>query len=296
MDTPATYSIGQAKLVPRTPDPGLYIVSTPIGNLRDITIRALETLACADIIACEDTRLTGRLLAHYGIRGKLIPHHEHNAEKQRPRLLADLAAGKIVALVTDAGTPLISDPGYRLVDEALNLELPVIAIPGASAMLAALVSAGLPSDRFQFIGFLPPKQGARTRAIEALSEEKGTLIFYETPRRIEAVITSMAEILGSGRVVVLARELTKLHEEVIRTTLGELLSMMDTITKKGEMVVLLEPLKSVVTEEKDIDALLIERLEKMPTKKAAAEVAMLTGHKKSDLYARLLKLQSEKQS
>jgi 16S rRNA (cytidine1402-2'-O)-methyltransferase len=220
---------------------GLYLVATPIGNLADISLRALSVLARADLIAAEDTRHSRKLLSHFGIRAELTPYHEHNAAKERPRLLARIRAGFSVALISDAGTPLISDPGYRLVREALEAELAVTSVPGASAALAALTSAGLPTDTFLFAGFLPPKGGQRRKRLEELKPVPATLIFYETASRLAATLADMAQVFGA-REAVIAKELTKLHESVARGTPAELAAAFDSpLEIKGEFVVLVGP-------------------------------------------------------
>jgi 16S rRNA (cytidine1402-2'-O)-methyltransferase len=220
---------------------GLYLVATPIGNLADISLRALAVLARADLIAAEDTRHSRKLLSHFGIRAELTPYHEHNAAKERPRLLARIRAGFSVALISDAGTPLISDPGYRLVREALEAELAVTSVPGASAALAALTSAGLPTDTFLFAGFLPPKGGQRRKRLEELKPVPATLIFYETASRLAATLADMAQVFGA-REAAIAKELTKLHESVARGTPAELAATLDSPTEiKGELVVLVGP-------------------------------------------------------
>src|SRR5690349_8108720 len=200
-----------ADLVERPLQPGLYLVATPIGNLGDISLRALSVLARADLIAAEDTRHSKKLLSHYGIAGELTPYHEHNAAKERPRLLGRLRAGASVALISDAGTPLISDPGYKLVREALDHGFTVTSIPGPSAAIAALTSAGLPTDTFLFAGFLPPKSGARRTRLEELKSVPGTLVFFETGPRLGKSLAEMAEVLGA-REAAIARELTKLQD------------------------------------------------------------------------------------
>jgi 16S rRNA (cytidine1402-2'-O)-methyltransferase len=220
---------------------GLYLVATPIGNLADISLRALAVLARADLIAAEDTRHSRKLLSHFGLRGELTPYHEHNAARERPRLLARIRAGFSVALISDAGTPLISDPGYKLVREALEAGLTVTSVPGASAALAALTSAGLPTDTFLFAGFLPPKGGQRRKRLEELKPVPATLIFYETASRLAATLADMAGIYG-GRKAAVAKELTKLHESLIRGTPAELAAAIDSSTElKGEFVVLVGP-------------------------------------------------------
>ncbi len=220
--------------------PGLYLVATPIGNLADISLRALVVLARADLIAAEDTRHSRKLLSHFGIRAELTPYHEHNAAKERPRLLARIRAGFSVALISDAGTPLISDPGYKLVREALEAGLQVTSVPGPSAALAALTSAGLPTDTFLFAGFLPPKGGQRRKRLEGLKPVPATLIFYETASRLAATLADMAQIFGA-REAAIAKELTKLHESVARGTPAALAAAFDSTELKGEFVVLVGP-------------------------------------------------------
>ena len=231
---------GQPFDAPRLPA-GLTIVATPIGNLRDITLRALEMMAGADLVACEDTRVTRKLFDHYGLSTPLMSYHEHNAEAARPKILEKIAAGNAVALVSDAGTPLISDPGYKLVREALEEGLQVTSVPGASAALAALTSAGLPTDTFLFAGFLPPKGGQRRKRLEELKPVPATLIFYETSSRLAAALADMAVVFGAREAAV-AKELTKLHESVARGTPAELAATLETsIELKGEFVVLVGP-------------------------------------------------------
>jgi 16S rRNA (cytidine1402-2'-O)-methyltransferase len=219
---------------------GLYLVATPIGNLADISLRALAVLARADLIAAEDTRHSRKLLSHFGIRAELAPYHEHNAARERPRLLARIRAGFSVALISDAGTPLISDPGYKLVREALEEGFQVTSVPGASAALAALTSAGLPTDTFLFAGFLPPKGGQRRKRLEGLKPVPATLIFYETSSRLAATLADMAQVFGT-REAAIAKELTKLHESVARGTPAELAAALDSTELKGEFVVLIGP-------------------------------------------------------
>ena len=218
--------------------PGLYVVATPIGNLRDITLRALDVMAAADVVLAEDTRVTGKLLSLYGLSAKLERYDEHGAERARPRILAALAQGKRVALVSDAGTPLVSDPGYRLVREAAQEGHPVFAIPGASALLAGLSVAGLPSDRFLFAGFPPPKSAARRTFLEELAGIRATLIFFEGGSRLAASLADMAAVLGDREAVV-CRELTKLYEEVRRGTAAELVEWA-TAGVKGEICIVVE--------------------------------------------------------
>src|SRR5262245_49582458 len=209
---PRRFSVGGQGLSAPAIPPGLYLVATPIGNLADITLRALEVLAAAELIACEDTRVTSVLLRRYGIAAPLAAYHEHNAARQRPRLLAALAAGKAVALVSDAGTPLVSDPGYRLAAAARDAGHAVIPIPGPSAVLAALVASGLPTDTFLFAGFLPVKAGPRAARLAALAGVPATLVFFEAPQRLGAALAALAAAYGGDRPARVARELTKIHE------------------------------------------------------------------------------------
>ena len=240
--------VGEAlgELLDRPLAPGLYLVATPIGNLGDTSLRALAVLARAQLIAAEDTRHSKKLLSHFGLRNALTPYHEHNAERERPKILARVRAGDAVALISDAGTPLVSDPGYKLVREALDEGLDVTSVPGPSAALAALTSAGLPTDSFLFAGFLPPKSGARQSRLAALKDAPTTLIFFETPQRLAKYLADMAEVFGA-REAVIARELTKLHETVIRGTLDGLSEDIETETLKGEIVVVVAPHAGVGT-------------------------------------------------
>jgi 16S rRNA (cytidine1402-2'-O)-methyltransferase len=287
----AAFSIDGITFPAKPLAPGLYIVATPIGNLGDITLRALRTLAAADLIACEDTRVTSVLTRHYGISGRLTAYHDHNAERQRPKLLAALAEGKTVALVSDAGTPLVSDPGYRLVVDAAAAGYPVVPIPGASAVLAALVGAGLPSDAFLFAGFLPPKETARRKRLAALGMVPATLVFFEAPQRVAPSLADMAAVLGTGRRAVVARELTKTFETIRRGSLGDLAAALaGEPTPKGEIVVLIAPPEEEAADIGDADRLLAELLKSLPLKEAAAEAALATGLPRRDLYRRALAL------
>ncbi len=272
---------------------GLYIVSTPIGNLRDITVRALQTLAAADVIACEDTRTTRVLLRHYGIAVPLIAYHEHNAEAQRPKILEALDSGKSIALVSDAGTPLISDPGYRLVASVTAAGHAVIPIPGASAILAGLVAAALPTDAFFFAGFLPTRTVGRTKRIAALAAVPGTLVFYESPHRTAETLADLAATLGADRPATLARELTKTFETHRRGTLGSLAAeLAEEPTPKGEIVIMVGPPEAGTTEPDDLDSLLLRLLATLPVKEAAQQAAATTGLPRRDLYQRALALKS----
>ncbi|MBB3521864.1 16S rRNA (cytidine(1402)-2'-O)-methyltransferase [Rhizobium sp. BK456] len=278
--------------VPARPlEPALYLVATPIGNLGDITLRALETLAGADVLACEDTRVTRVLLDRYGIQNRPFAYHEYNADEAGPRLLQALEAGRSVALVSDAGTPLVSDPGYRLAQQAIAAGYRVIPIPGASAPLAALVGSGLPNDAFLFAGFLPVKDKARRDRLGELAAAPATLIFFESPHRIGATLLAAADVLGSARPASVCRELTKTYEEFRRGTLGELAAHYREVDNvKGEIVLVVGPPEPVETPEADVEAVLADLSKTMSTAKAAAEAARLTGLPRKVLYQRLLEL------
>jgi 16S rRNA (cytidine1402-2'-O)-methyltransferase len=288
------FMIGQAEIPARPLDCALYLVATPIGNLGDITLRALETLAAADVLACEDTRVTRVLLDRYGIRQRPTPYHEHNATEAGPRLIEALAEGKSVALVSDAGTPLVSDPGFRLVEQALAAGIRVIPIPGPSAVLAALTASGLPSDTFLFAGFLPVKDGQRRTRLEELKAVPATLVFFESPRRVADALAAMAEVLGS-RSAAVGRELTKTFEEMRTGTLADLAEHYAAAdTPRGEIVVCVgPPLAAAPPDAKDVDRLLLSLAAEMPASKAAAEAARMTGGRKPDLYRRLMDLKAD---
>lgn len=273
--------------------PGLYVVSTPIGNLRDITLRALDILAAADEVLAEDTRVAAKLLSAYGLKARLSPYHDHNGAERRPAILARLAEGARIALISDAGTPLVSDPGWKLVHEALDAGIKVYPVPGASAMLAGLVASGLPSDRFMFAGFLPPKQGARRAALEALKHVPATLIFYESGPRLADSLGDMAATLGPGRQGAVTRELTKLFEETRRGTLLELADHYAAAgPPRGEIVMLAGPPLEQAASAADLDAALKDALASMPTKQAAETVAEALGLPRREVYQRALKLRS----
>ena len=284
------YRAGNTELPARPLAPGLYLVATPIGNLGDITLRALETLAGADVLACEDTRVTRVLLDRYGIRNRPFAYHEHNADEAGPRLLSFLEQGKTVALVSDAGTPLVSDPGYRLGQLAIESGYPVIPIPGASAPLAALVGSGLPNDAFLFAGFLPAKDKARRDRLAELKDVPATLILFESPHRIGDTLVAAADVLGGERAASVCRELTKTFEEFRRGTLVELAQAYVDATVKGEIVLVIGPPGEKQAEEIDIDALLLRLATDMPASKAAQEAARQTGLARSELYERLMAL------
>lgn len=286
-----SFLVGSVVVPARALEPGLYLVATPIGNLGDITLRALETLAGADVLACEDTRVTRVLLDRYGIRRRATAYHEHNADEAGPKLLEALAEGKSVALVSDAGTPLVSDPGFRLVERAAEAGIRVIPIPGPSAVLAALVASGLPTDTFLFAGFLPPKDGARRSRLEALKNVPGSLVFFESPRRLGDALAAMEGVLGAVRPAAVARELTKTFEEMRRGTLAELAASYADVTPKGEIVICVGPPgETPAAEPAEVDALLRRLGDEMPASRAAAEAAKMTGLPKSDLFRRLVAL------
>ncbi|AJY47573.1 16S rRNA (cytidine(1402)-2'-O)-methyltransferase [Martelella endophytica] len=269
--------------------PGLYLVATPIGNLGDITIRALETLAGADILACEDTRVTRKLLDRFAIRKRPFAYHEHNAEQAGEKLMEALRDGKSVALVSDAGTPLVSDPGYRLSLLAIAEGIRVTPVPGASAPLAALVGAGLPNDAFFFAGFPPAKDKGRRDRFAELTTVQATLIFFESPHRIGATLAAAADVLGAERAAAVCRELTKTYEEFRRGTLAELAASYRDAEVKGEIVLVIgPPLADAAPDEQDVDALLTRLVADMPAAKAAAQAAKETGLPRKDLYQRLL--------
>jgi 16S rRNA (cytidine1402-2'-O)-methyltransferase len=238
-----------ADLVAKPLPPGLYVVATPIGNLGDITLRALAVLGGADVLYCEDTRHSRTLLAHYAISRPTRTYHEHNAERERPRVLAELAAGKSIALISDAGTPLVSDPGYKLVRAALAAGHTVASLPGPSAILASLAVAGIATDAFLFAGFLPARQKARRTRLEELASVPATLVLFEAPSRLAESLDDIAAVLGDREAAV-ARELTKLHEEVRRGTPGELAQWAAASAPRGEMVILIgPPLVQIVSDE-----------------------------------------------
>ncbi|MET3587305.1 16S rRNA (cytidine1402-2'-O)-methyltransferase [Pseudorhizobium tarimense] len=292
--TARTYRIANMAIPARPLEPALYLVATPIGNLGDVTLRALETLAGADVLACEDTRVTRVLLDRYGIVNRPFAYHEHNADEAGPKLIAALEEGRSVALVSDAGTPLVSDPGYRLGQMAIEAGHTVVPIPGPSAPLAALVGSGLPSDAFMFAGFLPVKDKGKRDRLAELSRVPATLIFFESPHRIGASLAAAADVLGPGRRAAVCRELTKTYEEFQRGTLEELAVHYDGRTVKGEIVLLIAPPEiDDVPGAMEVDVLLRELAATMSTSKAAAEGARLTGLSKKDLYQRLLALKKE---
>jgi len=271
--------------------PALYLVSTPIGNAGDISARARDVLARADLVACEDTRVTGPFLKRLGIPARLTPYHDHNAQRERPKLIERLKLGASVALVSDAGTPLVSDPGYKLVAACWDAGIPVTAVPGASSVLAALSVSGLPTDRFFFQGFLPPKQGARKKVLAEIRTVPATLVFMETAPRLQAALADMAEVLGP-RPAAVARELTKLFEEVRRAALPDLAAhYAEAGPPKGEICIVVGPPgDEAAPDAADLDALLTAALAEGTVKDAAARVAAATGLPRKEVYARALAL------
>jgi len=280
------YTIAEQQIEAPPLPPGLHLVATPIGNLQDITLRALHTLASADVIYCEDTRVTSKLLARYSIVKPLKPYHDHNAAKVRPVLLDAVRSGTAVALVSDAGTPLISDPGYKLVREALAQGLKVEMIPGPSAPLMALVLSGLPLDRFLFAGFLPARRTERLKFLENLKSLDSTLIFFEAPGRIEDALVAIDATLGARRIAV-ARELTKIYEEILRGEPREIVAQIrGRGSLKGEITIIVEPPPPAPPASADeIQAALDHALESLPPARAAGDIAKKFGVPRRDMYA-----------
>ena len=269
--------------------PGLYIVATPIGNLSDLSPRAAETLARADLIAVEDSRVTAKLLRHIGVKRPMIPYHDHNAERVRPQLLERMREGA-VALVSDAGTPLISDPGYKLVRDARAAGIDVVTVPGPSAVVAALTLAGLPTDRFLFLGFLPPKAGAKAAAIAEVAAVRATLVLYESGPRLAATLDALRQGLGEREAAV-AREISKRFEETVTGSLSKLAERYAEAAPKGEIVIVVAPPgEAPPAGEEDVDKALLEAMERLSPSRAAQEVAERLGVPKRQAYERALKL------
>jgi 16S rRNA (cytidine1402-2'-O)-methyltransferase len=292
-------SVGRPEPSPEPADsqsdlpPGLYVTATPIGHARDITLRALDVLKSCDLIAAEDTRVTSKLLAIYGIAKPLMAYNDHNAARERPRLLARLRAGQRIALVSDAGTPLVSDPGFKLVREAIAEDVNVEAIPGASALLTALVLAGLPSDRFLFAGFLPARSGERRNALAELRSVPASLVFFESPNRLRESLADMSEVLGA-RMAAVGRELTKLHEDVRRGMLSALASdYASEDAPRGEVTIVVGPPPEDAPDTARIDSLLRQALAFMPVRAAADLVAEATDTQRRVIYARALALKAD---
>jgi 16S rRNA (cytidine1402-2'-O)-methyltransferase len=263
---------------------GIYLVATPIGNLADITLRALSVLARADIVCCEDTRHSAKLLQHYSITAKTLPLHEHNEDREVERVLAEADSGKRIAVISDAGTPLLSDPGFRLVRAAAARDIPVTSIPGPSAVLTALTTSGLPTDAFFFAGFLPPKSAARRTRLAEIAQIPGSLVIFEAPHRVGDALADMADVLGN-RVAVVARELTKLHETIARGTLRTLADQCAETPLKGEIVVVTGPAEAQAVSDDAIRARLDEMLGEMSLKDAAKTIAGELGVSKSRVYS-----------
>jgi len=274
--------------------PGLYLVATPIGNLEDVTLRALRVLKQADLIACEDTRQTQKLLNHYGITTPMMSYHEHNEASRAAELIERLAQGSRIAIVSDAGTPGISDPGFRLISLAIQRGIPVVPVPGAAAFVAALTGSGLPVNSFSFRGFLSPKSGGRRRELGKIRDSQGTEIFYEAPHRIRETLEDVLAELGAERPVVIARELTKVHEEFLRGTAGQVLKILETRGDiKGEIVLLVGPEiegtahVSAVSVRDRVEQIMRE--EKLDEKSALKKLAKERGISKSEAYRELQK-------
>jgi 16S rRNA (cytidine1402-2'-O)-methyltransferase len=285
-----TYHIGAARFEADPLAPGLHILSTPIGNLGDITLRALSALAAADLVLCEDTRTSGKLMERFAIKAKLEPYHEHNADKVRPRIIARLKEGARIALISDAGTPLVSDPGYRLVMEAVDEGIAVSACPGASAVLHALAIAGLPTNRFMFLGFFPEKDGDRARLCAEVKGIRSTLLFFESPHRIVETLQAMAAGLP-GRRFAVGRELTKLHEDMLRGTADEIAAVLAARPAiKGEITIVAGPPAEMTHSLEEAEPAMREALAAMPASKAAAEIAKRFGLPRKEVYARMLAL------
>ncbi|MEP1229226.1 MAG: 16S rRNA (cytidine(1402)-2'-O)-methyltransferase [Litorimonas sp.] len=270
--------------------PALYIVATPIGNLRDITLRALDVLSSADHILAEDTRVSAKLLNAYNIKAKLSAYHDHNVATRIPEALKELKAGKTLALISDAGTPLVSDPGFKLVRAAIEAGIEVIPLPGASAVLAGLVKSGLPSDRFLFAGFLPPKSAARKTALQEIINLRATLVFFETGKRIKSALTDIQTVLGS-RQIVIARELTKHYEEARHGTIAQMMTSVEDDPPRGEIVLLIGPPETDRHwDEAQIMTALQDAVAEQGVKRASADIAQMSGWPKRDVYQLALKI------
>lgn len=273
--------------------PGLYLVATPIGNLRDITFRALDTLASVDMIICEDTRVTGKLLRAYGFKKPMHVYNDHASDAQRNAVIQAVKEGQAVAVLSDAGTPLVSDPGYKLVRLAIENELFITSVPGPSAALSAIQISGLPTNQFSFLGFMPPKSGARITSLGEWAEVKGSLIIYETGPRLEASLMDMLQVFGNREVAVI-REMTKIYEEVRRGTLQELVQhYQENGAPKGEIVIVVSPALEVEVSHESLESQIKKALETMSVRDAAEMVAKATGKPKRAIYTLALKLASK---
>jgi 16S rRNA (cytidine1402-2'-O)-methyltransferase len=291
VENPADKSVQRESSV----SPGtLYLVATPIGNLADITQRAIAVLGQVNIIAAEDTRHSQRLLSHLGIKSKLIAYHEHNEDQVTPRLLDELASGKSIALISDAGTPLISDPGYRLVTQAHDRSIHVVPVPGVCAAIAALSAAGLATDAFSFEGFPPAKQGARLHFFEQLAEQQRTMIFYVSCHRIIETLKDMQTVFGESRRATFARELTKTFETIKRAGLSQLVTWVeaDENQRKGEIVLVVEGKMTAAVDNVQIDHYLSILLSELPVKQSVGLLVKMTGENKNDIYKRALELKA----
>jgi 16S rRNA (cytidine1402-2'-O)-methyltransferase len=291
---PRGYSLlGHAHVAVRV-ESALHVVATPIGNLSDISVRALQTLAAVDLVACEDTRVTAKLFERFGLSTPRLPYHDHNAASMRPKILSRIKSGLSVALISDAGTPLISDPGYKLVDACLEEGLRVVAVPGPSAVMAALVASGLPTDSFFFDGFLPAKSVGRKGRLAELARIPAALVLFETGPRLEAALRDIHEVLP-GRMAAVCRELTKMHEEVVRDTLPALIERYTNEEPKGEIVLVIGPPPAEAAgSADDLDEALKRALSAMSMKEAATAVAGALGLPRREVYARALALKSGK--
>lgn len=290
--TPGTYAIGSQTVEPPRPAPGLYLVATPIGNLRDVTLRALDVLAAADLVLCEDTRHTARLCEAYGIRTPRSPLHDHNERARIAEILARLEKGEVIALVSDAGTPLLSDPGFPLVRAVREAGLPVFPVPGPSALLAALTGAGLPTDAFSFFGFLPPKTGQRANALVPLAASPQTLVFYESPRRLGAALADMAKIFGGERQAVVALELTKKFERFVSGPLADLAERFSGETRGEAVIVIAGAAKGEAASAVDWRAELELALEESPLRAAVDEITARHTLKRKEVYDAALALKA----
>ena len=292
-DTSSGYFIAGSTFEAPPLAPGLYVVATPIGNLRDITIRALETLAAVEAVLCEDTRQSARLLDHYGIRTRRVALHEHNERAKAEDIVNRIAGGAALALISDAGTPLLSDPGFPLIRALAEANLPVFAVPGPSALLSALVVAGLPTDAFAFHGFLPPKAGARANALLALRDSRETLVFYESPRRLDDTLAAMAEVLGERQAVV-ALELTKRFERTHRGTLAALAAEFSAGETRGEAVIVVAGAEApAAPAAADWQAALQAEMADQPLRVAVDEVTKRFGLKRKEVYDAALALKAQ---
>ncbi|MEO9458308.1 MAG: 16S rRNA (cytidine(1402)-2'-O)-methyltransferase [Lentilitoribacter sp.] len=288
------YRIHSVEFDAKPIDQGLYIVATPIGNLSDITVRSLEVLARCDVIACEDTRTSRKLLDRYQITTRTVAYHEHNAEFASGKIIEALDEGKTIAVISDAGTPLISDPGFRVVNDAIAAGHKVIPVPGASSVLTALMAAGLPTDSFYYAGFLPNKEKARTDRFKELGPMKATLVFFESPHRITASLKNAISVLGEDRQACICRELTKSHEEFAKGSLKELHEIFEARNVKGEVVlVIAPPQEEEVDLDEDITPLLMKLASEMSTSQAASEASRITGRSRKELYQQLLTLKGD---